>query len=164
MKAIILSAGFGTRLRPLTNYIPKPLIPVGAISLLEFHIRKLVSFGIKDIVINSHHLSGSIKSFIGRTEIRGVKLHFLYEKKILGTGGAIKNAQRLPGQEPFIVVNADIIHDLDINAVLQKHIKSNAIATMAIRNTNKEKYQRILIDKGGNVISIGKPAKRDKGK
>ena len=163
MKALILSAGLGTRLRPITNHIPKPLMPVGGLTLLDFHIQKLASHGIKEIIINTHHLHAKIKRHIDDYPLKDIKIHLLHEKNILGTGGAIKNAEYLLKDEPFLVVNSDVIYSFDLSRIINNHLSTGAIATMVIKNTSCEPLQRVLSQKG-RVVSIGYPASKEKSK
>lgn len=109
MKAMILAAGQGKRLRPLTNTIPKPLIPINGIPLIVHHIYNLRDAGIKNIIINLAYLGDKIESYLGNGSQLGVNISYSHESGIgLETGGGIYNALPLLGQEPFIVINADV--------------------------------------------------------
>ncbi|MBN1522291.1 MAG: NDP-sugar synthase [Candidatus Aureabacteria bacterium] len=163
MKALILSAGFGTRLRPVTHHIPKPLLPVGNITLLDFHIRRLADAGIKEIVINTHHLHRKVKRYLARSKHKGVRLHVLFEKRILGTGGAIKNAEKILRGSPFVVVNSDVVYDFDLGKIIKAHARSSGIATMVLRETGVKALQRVKIEKG-YVVSIGRSFPSEKGR
>ena len=116
MKAMILAAGLGKRLNPLTNDIPKPLLKVGNQSLIERNIRSLLNYGFDEIVINVSYLGNMITEHV--LEIfPNNKIIFSKESEPLGTGGGIKNALKLLGDEPFMLINADIYHNINLAAV-----------------------------------------------
>lgn len=116
MKAMILAAGLGKRLKPLTNDIPKPLLKVGNQSLIERNIRSLLNYGFDEIVINVSYLGKMITEHV--LEIfPNNKIIFSKESEPLGTGGGIKNALKLLGDEPFMLINADIYHNINLAAV-----------------------------------------------
>lgn len=123
MKAMLLAAGKGGRLRPLTETCPKPLIPVGGKPLIVYHIEKLKACGITDIVINVHHLGQQIMDALGTGETWGVKIVYSQENHLLETGGGICTALPLLGKEPFILVNGDVWTDFDFKT-LPKTIES----------------------------------------
>jgi MurNAc alpha-1-phosphate uridylyltransferase len=116
MKAMILAAGLGKRLKPITNDIPKPLLKVGNQSLIERNIRSLLNYGFDEIVINVSYLGNMITEHV--LEIfPNNKIIFSEESEPLGTGGGIKNALKLLGDEPFMLINADIYHNINLAAV-----------------------------------------------
>ena len=116
MKPMILAAGLGKRLKPLTNDIPKPLLKVGNQSLIERNIRSLLNYGFDEIVINVSYLGNMITEHV--LEIfPNNKIIFSKESEPLGTGGGIKNALKLLGDEPFMLINADIYHNINLAAV-----------------------------------------------
>ena len=111
MKAMILAAGLGSRLQPITNKLPKPLIDVGGISLIERSINQLISFGVSEIIINVSHLGDQIKESLQSIDAIS-KIIFIEEPFPYGTGGALVNAKSFLGNDPFILLTADIIFDL----------------------------------------------------
>ncbi|MCP4695748.1 MAG: nucleotidyltransferase family protein [Gammaproteobacteria bacterium] len=114
MKAIVLAAGRGKRMRPLTNTIPKPLLPVNNKRLIEYHLERLVASGLRDIVINHAHLGAQIEKTLGDGQRYGAKIRYSPEgEQKLGTGGGILHALPLLGQAPFLVVNGDIWCEYD---------------------------------------------------
>jgi NDP-sugar pyrophosphorylase family protein len=113
MKAMILAAGFGTRLQPLTKTVPKPMVPVLNRPLLERTIELLRQSNIQDIAVNVHHLSEQVIAHFGDGSKFGVNLHFSREETILGTAGGIKEAQKFLDGGSFLVINSDIIVDID---------------------------------------------------
>jgi len=132
MKAMILAAGSGTRLLPLTSLRPKPLFPIHNIPLLELTINQLKEVGVKDIVINTHHLNQKINTYFQKNMPSEVNITLRYEPHLLGTAGAIKNVEDFWDEQPFIVINGDIIHTIDLNAAYQNHIKSENLATLIL--------------------------------
>lgn len=126
MKAMILAAGRGSRLRPLTDVMPKPLIPVGELCLIEHSILKLKRAGITDIVINVAYLADKIMRFLGNGARYGVTLEYSYEgEECLGTGGGIFRALTLLGQQPFWLLSADVWSDF---TVLSHQLASGELA------------------------------------
>jgi NDP-sugar pyrophosphorylase family protein len=146
---MILAAGLGTRLKPLTDNIPKALLKINEKTLLEIVIEKLIKSGIKEIVINVHHLREKIIDYLSVNDF-GIKIHLSVEDDILGTGGGIKNsAKYLSGCNSFLVYNVDIISSLDINKLYQFHLENKPLATLAIQQRNTS---RPLIFDGDNSL------------
>ncbi|WP_299490788.1 N-acetylmuramate alpha-1-phosphate uridylyltransferase MurU [uncultured Shewanella sp.] len=122
MKAMILAAGRGERLRPLTDSIPKPLVKINKKPLIQYHIENLARIGVQDIVINIAWLGDKIIQTLGSGEQWGVRLHYSHEDTALETGGGIKYALPLLGDDPFLVINGDIFIDkLPCIPVLEKN-------------------------------------------
>ena len=113
MKAMILAAGRGERMRPLTDHTPKPLLQVGGKPLIVWHLERLAKVGFKEIVINHAHLGRMIEAALGNGGEWGVSIHYSPEKVALETAGGIANALHLLGDEPFLVVNGDVYTDFD---------------------------------------------------
>jgi NDP-sugar pyrophosphorylase family protein len=133
VKAVILSAGMGTRLRPLTNVLPKPLMPVVGRPIIENIIHGLKHCGIVEIAINTHHLGEKIVNHLGDGRRFEIKIQYSHEPQILGTGGGIGSLRDfLQGREPFIVHNGDILTDLDLSPVIRFHLDTKALATLVL--------------------------------
>ncbi|CAI8328933.1 nucleotidyltransferase family protein [Porticoccaceae bacterium] len=122
MKAMILAAGFGKRLRPLTDTTPKPLLPVAGKPLLQHHIEALAAVGITELVINTSWLAEQIEDYFGDGRQFGVSITWSREEQPLETGGGIANALPLLGSEPFLVINGDIWTDFPLAAVCDKQL------------------------------------------
>ena len=133
MRAMILAAGFGTRLRPLTNTMPKALVPVAGRPLIEYGLLLLKAHGIAEVVVNLHHLGEKIRTTLGDGRSYGLRLTYSPEDPILESGGGIKNAQPFLDGETFVVLNCDTIIDLDLHALLAAHQKTKAAATLVLR-------------------------------
>ena len=133
MKAMILGAGYGRRLRPLTERLPKPLLPIGGRPLLEWNLLLLKKHGITDALINLHHLGNQIVEAFGDGSRYGMRLAYSHEPMILGTGGGIKQAQPYFEDRPVLVLNGDTLSDCDLTALLKTHRARRALATLAVR-------------------------------
>lgn len=141
MKAMIFAAGLGTRLNNETFNKPKALVDVGGKTLLQRAIEKLKNEGVSDIVINVHHFSNLVISFLKNSDF-GIKIHISDEtEKLLDTGGGLKKAAGfLAGDEPILIYNADIISDLYLNLLLKDHLNSNSLVTLAVRKRETQRY------------------------
>ncbi len=145
MRAMIVAAGLGTRLKPLTDSIPKALVPVGGKPLLEHVITKLVAAGVTEIVINVHHFPEQIIRFVEEKDKFGVKIHFSDETdQLLETGGGIRKARKWLEGEPFLVHNVDILSNLDIAALVAQHQRTQPLATLVV--SERETFRYFLFD------------------
>ena len=146
MKAIILAGGRGKRLRPITDKIPKPLIPINKKPLIEWTIKYLKKYGITEIIISSGYKSNLIEKFLKKKKNFGCEVIFSNEKMPLGTGGAIKRALRYIDEESFLVLNGDVITNIDLRKILKKPntIAANELktkfGTMDIKNNKILKF------------------------
>src|SRR5258705_8284461 len=132
MRAIVLSAGYGTRLWPLTEDRTKPAIPILGKPLVGYVAEYLARYGCDEIAVNLHHRPESVRAALGDGASFGVKLHYVEEPEILGTSGAIDNARALLDGETFVVVNGKIITDIDLSAAFETHRRTGAIATLVL--------------------------------
>ncbi len=130
MKAIILAGGRGKRLRPITDYVPKPLVPLDNIPIIDWQIKYLKKFKVDEIIICTGYKTEMIQHFLSVKDNFGIKIRFSVEKKPLGTGGAIKQAGKLIKDKSFLVINGDTITNIDLNKLLKKQ---NAIAAIELR-------------------------------
>lgn len=130
MKAIILAGGRGKRLRPITDYIPKPLVPLNNIPIIEWQIRYLKKFGVKEIIICTGYKTEMIKNFLAMKNNLGVKIKFSVEKTPLGTGGAIKQAGLSINDKSFFVLNGDTITNINLKQLAKKQ---NSIASIELK-------------------------------
>ena len=144
MKAIILAGGRGKRLRPITDYVPKPLIPIKNIPIIEWQIKYLKKFGVSEVIICSGYKTEMIENYLNNKKL-GVKITFSIEKKPLGTGGAIKKAGKKIKEKSFIVMNVYIINNIDIKKLIKKE---NSIASIQLKTkfgilqTNEDKITK----------------------
>ena len=151
MKAVILAGGKGTRLKPYSTIIPKPIVPVGDRAILEILIGRLKKFGITDLTICVNHLAELIMAYFGKGEKLGVNIKYSIEEKPLGTVAPIKLIKRLP--ENFIVMNGDLLTDLNFKEFYKKHLENNALMTIATYKRNsKIDFGVIDIDEGRSIV------------
>ena len=129
MKAIILAGGRGKRLKPVTDYVPKPLVPIKNIPIIEWQIRYLKKFGIREVIICTGYKADMIESYLSMKKL-GMKIKFSIEKTPLGTGGAIKKAGKLINDKSFFVINGDTITNIDLDKLASK---KNSIAAIELR-------------------------------
>ena len=129
MKAIILAGGRGKRLRPITDYVPKPLIPIKNIPIIEWQIKYLKKFGISEIIVCSGYKTKMIENYLNNKKL-GIKITFSVEDKPLGTGGAIKKAGKKIKDRSFLVINGDTITNIDLKKLIKKN---NAIASIQLK-------------------------------
>ncbi len=151
MKAMIFAAGLGTRMKPLTDTMPKALVPVNGIPLLEMVIRRLIYFGIKDIIINVHFMADQIEDFLLKKNNFGINIVISDEReKILETGGGLKKAQWFfDDKKPFLVCNTDILCDINITELQAQHSRNQSIATLAVQKRTTSRY--LLFDEKNNL-------------
>jgi len=154
-QAVILSAGLGTRLRPLTNTIPKGMIPILGKPLLEHNIEQFKKHGVKEFFINLHYLPDVIKNYFGSGRKFGVKINYHYEPEILGTAGGIKNFEQLLDEE-FFVIYGDVISFVDYSAYYDYfRTKKDAIGAQRIGNTNNPQDKDLVeVDKELRFLKV----------
>lgn len=158
---MILSAGYGTRLWPLTEDRTKPAIPILGKPLVGYVAEYLAQYGCDEIVVNLHHRPESVRRALGDGSKFGVKLTYVEEPEILGTSGAIDNARDLFANDTFIVVNGKIITDIDLHAALETHRRTGAIATLVLQpNAACEKFS-VVKTADGCLSGFGGMPSRD---
>ena len=142
MKALIFAAGLGTRLRPLTNDRPKALVEINGKTLLQITIEKLTHFGFNDIMVNVHHFADLMLETIEQHDGFGANITISDERnELLETGGGLKKAVWFfEDNQPFLVHNVDVVHDLDLKHLYDYHLNNNALATLAIRKRSTSRY------------------------
>ena len=152
MKAMVLAAGLGTRLRPYSLQRPKPLFPVLGTPLLTHTLAQLRRSGAGEIVVNAHHLREQIRAMLqGRGDVQ-VQLEDLE----LGTGGGLRLAQSHFGEAPFLAVNGDIVHDLDLTAAYESHCASDAEVTMVLHDCPR--FNNVRVNGQGRIVGFSGPA------
>ncbi len=146
MKAMVLAAGLGTRLRPLTDDRPKALVEVAGRTLLEITLTRLRSFGIREVIINVHHLADMVLEYLKANDNFGMRIEISREEVLLDTGGGLKKAgyffQEDSGHphEPFILHNVDVISTIDLRRMVQVHSENKALATLAAQDRETSRY------------------------
>ena len=143
MKAMILAAGLGTRLKPFTDQHPKALAEVNGKSILQRNIEYLASFRLKDVIVNVHHFADQIIDVLNKNNGFGSKITISDERnEVLETGGGIKKTQWFfeKDSEPFVVINVDILTDMNLNKMILQHQKNNPLATLAVTSRTTSRY------------------------
>lgn len=151
--AMLLGAGYGTRLRPLTEFQPKPLVPIGNRPLLAWHLDALDALGIQSVALNVSHLTEQVESYVAERKEGLPRVELIREDTPLGSGGGLLGAHRfLASESCFLVINADIFHAIDLENVLEAHDRTKADATLVVRRAGpKEPHDDIAIDRDGSV-------------
>ena len=146
MKAMILAAGLGTRLRPLTDDRPKALVEVAGRTMLEITLSRLRAFDICEVIVNAHHFADMIVEYLKAHDNFGMRIEVSREKDLLDTGGGLKKAAYFflgnsgRGEEPFILHNVDVISTIDLGKMLQFHTTHQALATLAVQQRETSRY------------------------
>lgn len=141
MKAMILAAGYGTRLKPLTDKTPKALIKINQTPLLELVIKKLIAADVSEIIINIHHHAEQIISFIKEKRNFGIRIEFSKEAEILGTGGGLKQAAHFfDDGKPFFLHNVDILSTINLPDMYQYHLERNSLVTLALKKRETKRF------------------------
>ncbi len=154
MKAFILAAGLGTRLRPLTFKKPKPLIEIDGRPIIDYVLEWLANQGIEEVIINLHYMPNMIKRYLSRRGESGLKITYSYEKNILGTAGALKKKEK-ELKETFLVACCDSLTNIDIKKALAFHKNKKALATMILKKIKSpQRYGVIGLDDQGRVCQF----------
>jgi mannose-1-phosphate guanylyltransferase len=157
MKAFLLCGGKGVRLRPLTDKIPKVLLPIKGKPLLEIWLEKCQKYGVSEVLINAHHLAGRLESYINKNKNKfNLKINYVYEKKLRGTGGTIKeNFDFVRGEEQFYIIHADNFTNINLLKFLEFHVKKSLLS-VALFHTKFPQQCGIVekIRKDGLILSF----------
>ena len=163
MKAMILAAGLGTRLRPLTDDRPKALVEVAGRTLLEITLTRLRTFGIREVIVNVHHFADMVVDYLKKNGNFGMRIEVSREETLLDTGGGLKKAAWFfledsgDAHEPFILHNVDVISTIDLGRMAQSHREKKALATLAVQDRETSRY--LLFDEKDQLC--GRRAGRD---
>ena len=155
MKAMILAAGLGTRLRPLTDVTPKPLLPVAGTPMIVWNLLLLKRHAIREVVINLHHLGAMIPQALGDGTAFGMKIIYSHEPIILGTGGGIKQAEPYFNGEPVLILNGDTLFELDLGELMAFHREQRAAATLVVRQDHEAaRWGLVEVTERAEVVRI----------
>jgi NDP-sugar pyrophosphorylase family protein len=151
MKAMVLAAGLGTRLRPLTNDRPKALVEVGGRTMLEIALDRLRCFGVREVIVNVHHYADMIIEYLRAHANFGMRIEVSREDELLDTGGGLKKAAWffLEDSKPFLVHNVDVVSTIDLAALVRAHEERDALATLATQDRATSRY--LLFDREGQL-------------
>ncbi len=151
-QAFVLGAGLGTRLRPLTEEVPKPLIPIFQKPLITFALDHLMEFGVERFIINTHRLPESFEHVFPESSYAGHSVRLVNEPVLLETGGGIKNVQSLLGTEPFIVYSGDILTDVDLQPLIEEHFRAQNNVTLGLRRNTG--LGAGVVARNGRIVAI----------
>lgn len=152
---MILAAGLGTRMRPLSLLRAKPAMPVLNRPLLHFTLDRLAAAGVKQVVINLHHLPSTVVRAVGDGAGFGLEVTYSRERAILGTSGGPRKVRAFFGDEPFLLVNGDVLFDFDLRRLLARHRRAGVVASLGlIPNPDPRRYRPVITDETGAVLSL----------
>ncbi len=155
MKAMILAAGLGTRLRPLTDRLPKPLLTVGDRPLIHYGLLLLRRYGITEVMINLHHFGDQLRAALGDGSALGMRIRYSQEDDILGTGGGLRKVADFFADGTFVLMNGDILIDLRLDQVVRQHRSVQAAATLVLReDPAADRWGAIETDAAGRIHRI----------
>ena len=159
---MVLAAGLGERMRPLTLVRAKPVLPVLNRPLLQWTLARLAQQGVTEAVVNLHYLPATVRRALGNGRALGLRIRYSQEGEILGTGGGPRKVRRFFDDGPFVIVNGDVLFDFDLRALVREHRRSGALATLALRrNPDPRRYGGAVLDRGAWVRAIaGRPVPR----
>lgn len=165
-KAMIMAAGVGTRLNPLTSKIPKPMVPVANTPIIEIILRHLQNFNINDVIANTHYCAESIHDVFGGKNHLGINFQYIYEKALSGTAGGLKKCENFFDEnETFIVISGDALTNVNIKELYEKHKNAGALASMALRKVPEEEVEHfgvVVIDENSRITGFQeKPKQKD---
>jgi len=155
MKAMILAAGLGTRLRPLTDDRPKALVEVAGRTLLEITLRRLQQFGVREVIVNLHHHADMVVDYLKKNGNFGMRIEISREEVLLDTGGGLKKAAAFflensgDADRPFLLHNVDVLSAIDLHRMLLFHRENQALATLAVQQRETSRY--LLFDEHGQL-------------
>jgi NDP-sugar pyrophosphorylase family protein len=157
---MILAAGLGSRLRPLTSQLPKPLVPIMNRPLLWYLIRRVKAAGIHEIALNLHYCGEHVRNWLGDGGQLGVEVTYSEEATLLGSAGAVRRIRDFFGNEPALIIHGDILFDVDLAAVIQYHFSRSAQATLVLHPAYRRyNYGTILVNAGGEIAKfVNQPA------
>src|SRR4051794_4393067 len=152
MRAMVMAAGLGTRLRPLTYEVPKPMVPVVNRPIMEHILALLPRHGFNDVIANLHWFPETIRNRFGDGSALGLDLTYSYEEELMGTAGGVRNVAPFLGDEPFLVTAADALTDIDLGALRAAHDANGGIATLAVRRVpNVSEFGVIIAGSDGRI-------------
>lgn len=153
MRAMILAAGLGTRLRPLTNDRPKALVEINGRTLLEITLARLRGFAIREVIVNVHHFADMLVEYLKANDNFGMRVEISREEVLLDTGGGLRNAAHFflddKAGEHFLVHNVDVVSNIDLKQMMQDHVESSALATLAVQE--RPSSRQLLFDDDGRL-------------
>ncbi len=162
MRAMIMAAGKGTRLRPLTDLMPKPMVPIANRPALYHILRLLRRHGFREVVLNLHHMADAITSYLGEGTQLEMELTYSYELELLGTAGGVKNNEAFLRGDTFLVISGDALTDIDLTGLIAAHRRNGSIATIAVKEVaDPSLYGVLVVDDDGRVVGFQEKPPRE---
>jgi NDP-sugar pyrophosphorylase family protein len=162
MKAMVMAAGLGTRLRPLTDFLPKPMMPVANRPVLHHLLNLLHRHDIREVGINIHHFPEAMRAYFGDGPSLDMSITWSYEPELLGTAGGTKKLQHFFGDEPILVTSGDGLHDIDVTALLGHHRRTGALATLSVKPvSDPSAYGVVILDRDTRIRGFQEKPRRD---
>lgn len=156
MKAMILAAGYGTRMRPLSDLLAKAALPVLNRPLLEWTLESLARAGVTEVAINLHHRALSVRRVAGDGSAFGLRVRYSHERRLLGSIGGVRRVRSFLGDEPFLLLNGDMVFDFDLPRLIARHRASGARATVSLQeHPPRGRYGSVVTDPRGRIRSFG---------
>ncbi len=155
---MILAAGLGTRLHPITQTIPKPLVPVLNVPNVLHSLALMKRAGAEDVILNLHHLPAELEKFLGDGSKWKMQIAYTHESQLLGTGGGLKKAEWFLGKEPFILANCDFVCDFDLRNSIERHFRHKALGTLVLLDDPKRQhlYSKVGVTPTGHLCQVPK--------
>ena len=165
-KALIMAAGYGTRLEPLTFAVPKPMVPIVNVPTMQHNIELLKKYGLKEVIANIHYYPEQIQNYFGDGRDFGIKLSYSYEKKLLGTAGGVKRmAKLIRVQNTFIVLSSDALTDINLKKIVNYHRSKKALFTIALAKVKDVSQFGVVIQNGeGRITGFQEKPKQEEAK
>lgn len=162
MRVMIMAAGIGTRLRPVTDLVPKPMAPIANRPALYHILRLLRRHGFHEVVINLHHLPDAITSYFGDGSLLEMDLSYSFEPELLGTAGGVKSNAGFLGGDTFLVISGDALTDVDLTGLVAAHRRTGSIATMAVKEVDDPSlYGVVVTDDSDKVVGFQEKPTRE---
>jgi mannose-1-phosphate guanylyltransferase len=162
MKAMVMAAGLGTRLRPLTDFLPKPMVPIANRPVLHHLLNLLARHDIHEVGINIHLFPELIKGFFGDGSALGMSIRWSEEEKLLGTAGGTKKLEDYWGRESILITSGDGLHDVDVTALIGHHRRGGGLATLAVKPVDDPSaYGVVILDRDTRVLGFQEKPTRD---
>jgi NDP-sugar pyrophosphorylase family protein len=162
MKAMVMAAGLGTRLRPLTDYLPKPMVPIANRPVLHHLLNLLARHDIREVGINIHVFPELITGYFGDGSTLGMSIRWSEEKQLAGTAGGTKKLEEYWGREPILVTSGDGLHDVDVTALIGHHLRTGGLATLAVKPVpDPSAYGVVILDRDTKVRGFQEKPHRD---
>lgn len=161
MRAMILAAGLGTRLRPLTNTVSKPMVQMAGRPCMEHAVRLLAKYGVKDIIVNLHYMPELIQEHFGDGGDLGVNITYSYEKELMGTAGGFKRVQEFFGDQAALIISGDALTDINLDHFYRFHNAQGGIATLALKQVADPTQYGVVVRTGSRITEFQEKPKRE---